>query len=85
MNSLSNLKEAADGTLEDLIKTVKEASDDLGNAVNAFAKLSMENELLKSTKAKVDSAIKEEARVIEELRNGLGKAKQHSDKLKEQV
>lgn len=40
---------------------------------------------MKATKAKVDSVIEREARVIEELRNGLSKAKEHSDKLKEQV
>lgn len=85
INSLTKLKETADDALDDLMKTIKEASDDLGNSTDAFAKIGTDNESMKATKAKVDSVIEKEARVIEELRNGLSKAKEHSDKLNEQV
>lgn len=71
--------------MENLTKTVKEASNDLDKTRDAFAKLSMEIISMKSTKSKVDDTISNEKIALEELQRGLDKAKEHSDKLKEQV
>lgn len=67
------------------MKTIKEASDDLGNSSSAFDKLADNNVAIKRTKSKIDEAIDREANVFEELQRGLNKAKDHSDKLMEQV
>lgn len=82
---MTKLKELAADAMDNLMKTIIEASDDLGNSKSAFAKLIDENISMKVTKSKVDAAINRETRVFEELQRGLDKAKDHSDKLKEQV
>jgi len=85
INSLTKLKDLANDGMEMLMKTVKETVDDIKQSKDAFAKLSAENELMKATKFKVETAIEKETRVLEELQRGLDKAKEHSNRLKEQV
>lgn len=82
---MTKLKDIANDATDLLMKTVKDASDDLEKSREAFAKLGTENESMKATKSKVESTIEREAHVLEELQRGLDKAKEHSDKLKEQV
>jgi len=82
---LTKLKDVANDGMEILMKTVKEALDDIKKSKDAFANLSAENESMKATKSKVESAIEEENRKLEEVQRGLDKAKEHSDRLKEQV
>lgn len=67
------------------MKTVKEAFNDLHESREAFAKLGTENESMKATKSKVDDVIEREVRVLEKIQHGINQAKEHSDKLKEQV
>lgn len=83
--ALAKLKDVANNAIEILMKTVKEASDDLKKSKDAFAQLGAENESMKATKSKVESAIEKETRVLVELQRGLDKAKEHSDALKMQV
>lgn len=71
--------------MDNLMKTVKEAFDDLHKSREAFAKLGTENESMKATKSKVDDVIEREVLVLEKIQLGLNEAKEHSDKLKEQV
>jgi len=82
---VTKLKDIANDAMDLLMKTVKDASDDLEKSREAFAKLGTENESMKATKSKVESTIEREAHVLEELQRGLDKAKEHSEKLKEQV
>lgn len=85
ISSLTKLKDLANDGMEMLMKTVKEALDDIKQSKDAFAKLGAENEIMKATKSKVETAIEKETRVLEELQRGLDKAKEHSNRLKEQV
>lgn len=85
INSLLNLKETANDSMDSLKKTVNEASDNLEKSREAFAKLGIENESMKDIKSSVESAIKKETLVLEELQKGLDKAKNHSTQLKTQV
>lgn len=85
ISSLTKLKDLANDGMEMLMKTVKEALDDIKQSKDAFAKLGAENEIMKATKFKVETAIEKETRVLEELQRGLDKAKEHSNRLKEQV
>jgi len=82
---LTKLKDLANDGMEMLMKTVKEALDDIKQSKDAFAKLGAENEIMKATKFKVETAIEKETRVLEELQRGLDKAKEHSNRLREQV
>jgi len=82
---LTKLKDVANDGTDLLMKTVKEASDDIKKSKDAFANLGAENESMKATKSKVESAIEEENRKLEEVQRGLDAAKEHSDRLKEQV
>lgn len=85
INALTKLKDTTNDAMENLTKTTKEASDNLEKSRTAFAKLGVENESMKATKSKVETAIKNEIKVHEELQRGLDKAKDHANKLKEQV
>lgn len=85
ISSLTKLKDLANDGMEMLMKTVKEALDDIKQSKDAFAKLGAENEIMKATKFKVETAIEKETRVLEELQRGLDKAKEHSNRLREQV
>lgn len=85
ISAVTKLKDIAIDAMDILTKTVKDAFDDLEKSREAFAKLGTENESMKDTKSKVESTIERETLVFEELQRGLDKAKQHSDKLKEQV
>lgn len=82
---MTKLKDVANEVMENFMKTVKEASNDIKKSKDAFANLGAENESMKATKSKVESAIEEENRKLEELQRGLNAAKEHSDRLKEQV
>jgi len=82
---LTKLKDVANDGMEILMKTVKEALDDIKKSKDAFANIGAENESLKATKSRVESAIEIEQRKLEEVKRGLDAAKEHSDRLKEQV
>jgi len=82
---LTKLKDLANDGMEILMKTVKEALDDIKKSKDAFANIGVENISLKASKSRVEAAIEEEKRILEEVKRGLDAAKEHSDKLKEQV
>lgn len=82
---MTKLKDVANDGMEILIKTVKEALDDIKKSKDAFANIGAENVSLKAAKSKVESAIEVEQRKLEEVKRGLDAAKEHSDRLKEQV
>lgn len=79
------LKDLANDAIDNLMKMVKDASNDLNKSRELFAKLSTENESMKAIKSKVDSKIEKEAQVLEELQKGIDKTKEHSNNLKQQV
>lgn len=85
MSSLTKLKDSANNDIDNLMKIVKEALNDLNKSREAYTKLGTENESMKATKSKVDSTIEKETKVLEEIHRGVNKAKDHSDKLKQQV
>ncbi|VVC44657.1 Hypothetical protein CINCED_3A025090 [Cinara cedri] len=85
ISTLTKLKDTANDAMDNLMKTVKEAADDLHKSSEAFAKLGLENESMKAIKSKVDSEIEREVRVLEALQIGITEAKEHSEKLKEQA
>jgi len=82
---LTKLKDVAYDGMDILMKTVKEALDDIKKSKDAFANIGAENESLKATKTRVESAIEIEQQKLDEVKRGLDLAKEHSDRLKEQV
>lgn len=85
INTLTKLKDTANNAMENLMKTVKEANNDLDKTREAFATLNMEFVSMRTIKSKVNDTITNEKIVLDELQIGVDKAKEHSDKLKEQV
>lgn len=85
INSLTKLKDSANNAVDNLLKTVKEALDDFTKSTDAFAKLGTENESILTTKSRVDTEIKKELQLIEDLQKKFETAKTHSDELREQV
>eukprot|EP00102_Acyrthosiphon_pisum_P016424 XP_008187385.2 PREDICTED: laminin subunit alpha [Acyrthosiphon pisum] len=85
ISSLTKLKDMANDGMEILMKTVKEALDDIKKSKDAFANIGAENVSLKDAKYSVESTIEIEQRKLEEVKRGLDAAKEHSDRLKEQA